>query len=174
MTGTVLLLLALSASGGLLAWWVRPVPSAATRAAMSWLPVAVAVGGLLAAGITAGLAAFAGLQVLAFVVVLLVAAIGGGPVAALVLRLQPSVPPQPNSSVPPLRGGAAIGVLERLAIAATLLAGLPEGVAVVLAVKGLGRYPELRQPGTSERFILGTFTSVLWAAGCAGIGLLVR
>ncbi len=73
-----------------------------------------------------------------------------------------------------LRGGTWIGALERIAITATLLAGWPEGLAVVLAVKGLGRYPELRQPGAAERFIIGTFTSVLWAAACAGVVALTR
>ncbi len=70
-----------------------------------------------------------------------------------------------------LRGGAWIGVLERVAVFATLVAGWPEGVALVAVVKGLGRYPELkgREPDVSERFIIGTFTSVLWAAGCAGV-----
>jgi F0F1-type ATP synthase membrane subunit c/vacuolar-type H+-ATPase subunit K len=70
-----------------------------------------------------------------------------------------------------LRGGAWIGVLERLAIYATLLAGYPEGIAVALAVKGLARYPELKSTstGTAERFIIGTFTSVLLAAGAAGL-----
>jgi hypothetical protein len=71
-----------------------------------------------------------------------------------------------------LRGGAWIGVLERTAIAATLWAGWPEGLAVVLAVKGLGRYPELGKGGAAERFILGTFASVLWACACAGTGFL--
>ena len=69
-----------------------------------------------------------------------------------------------------LRGGAWIGVLERAGVAAALVAGWPEGLAVVLALKGLGRYPELRNAGTgavAERFIIGTFTSVLWAAACA-------
>lgn len=69
-----------------------------------------------------------------------------------------------------LRGGAWIGALERAGVAATLVAGWPEGTAVVLALKGLGRYPELRNAGTgavAERFIIGTFSSVLWAAACA-------
>ena len=69
-----------------------------------------------------------------------------------------------------LRGGAWIGALERAAVVATLVAGWPEGTAVVLALKGLGRYPELRNAGTgavAERFIIGTFASVLWAAACA-------
>ena len=72
-----------------------------------------------------------------------------------------------------LRGGAWIGSLERAAVFATLVAGWPEGLALVLAVKGLGRYPELRSPatGAAERFIIGTFVSVLWACACAGPAL---
>jgi len=77
-----------------------------------------------------------------------------------------------------LRGGAWIGALERLAVFAGLAAGFPEGVAVVLALKGVGRFPDLRHDqghaGTTERFIIGTFTSVLWAAACAGMVALVR
>jgi hypothetical protein len=79
-----------------------------------------------------------------------------------------------------LRGGTWIGALERLAIFAALVAGWPEGLAVVLALKGLGRYPELRaaedgvRTGAAERFIIGTFTSVLWACGCAAVVVLVR
>ncbi len=70
-----------------------------------------------------------------------------------------------------LRGGAWIGALERLAVYATLLAGFPEGIAIVLAVKGLARYPELQatSAGAAERFIIGTFTSVLVAAAAAGL-----
>lgn len=76
-----------------------------------------------------------------------------------------------------LRGGLWIGILERVAVYATLVAGWPEGLAIILAVKGLGRYPELRarlDPGIAERFIIGTFTSVLSACACAGLALLVR
>ena len=71
-----------------------------------------------------------------------------------------------------LRGGTWIGVLERIAVTGSLLAGVPEGVAVVVAVKGLGRYPELREnPGASERFVIGTLASLLWSALC-GLGAL--
>jgi uncharacterized membrane-anchored protein len=69
-----------------------------------------------------------------------------------------------------LRGGTWIGALERLAVFGSLVIGMPSGVALVLAVKGLGRYPELRsgkRPATAERFIIGTLVSVLWAATCA-------
>ncbi len=68
-----------------------------------------------------------------------------------------------------LRGGKAIGWLERLATFATILAGFPAGIAAVVAIKGLARYPDLKaSDGTAERFILGTFTSLLVAAAGAG------
>jgi hypothetical protein len=79
-----------------------------------------------------------------------------------------------------LRGGWAIGVLERLGLYATLMAAFPAGIAVIIAVKGLARYPDLKaSDGTAERFILGTFASLLVAAAAAGvahwlIGLLPR
>lgn len=80
-----------------------------------------------------------------------------------------------------LRGGQWIGYLERGAVAATLLASFPEGLALVLAVKGVGRYPELRDAGSSgrnadapEEFIIGTLASLLWAAAAAGTAALLR
>jgi hypothetical protein len=104
----------------------------------------------------------------------LLAVAGGGPVTTTVFRLVDGPHESEASSVRSagavLRGGAWIGGLERAAVYATLVAGWPEGVAIVLGLKGLGRYPELRNQehtGTAERFIIGTFTSVLWAVGCA-------
>jgi hypothetical protein len=55
-----------------------------------------------------------------------------------------------------------------------LLAGSAEGLAVVLAVKGLGRFAELRAPAAAERFIVGTLASGIWAAGCVGVAVLLR
>ncbi|GAA2101536.1 hypothetical protein GCM10009841_17340 [Microlunatus panaciterrae] len=75
-----------------------------------------------------------------------------------------------------LRGGTWIGALERVGIVASLLAGWPDGIAVILAVKGLARYPELKtfqSTGAAERFIIGTFASIGWAAACAGVALVV-
>ncbi|WP_053207589.1 pentapeptide repeat-containing protein [Jiangella muralis] len=73
-----------------------------------------------------------------------------------------------------LRGGTSIGALERVAVAVTLLAGWPEGLALVLGVKGLGRYPELRRPAAAERFIIGTLASVLWAVATVGVVVAVQ
>lgn len=83
----------------------------------------------------------------------------------------PADAPGIRAAAATLRGGRWIGMLERLAIFATILAGFAEGIAVVLAIKALARYPELKatSSGAAERFIIGTFTSVLFAAGCAGL-----
>lgn len=73
-----------------------------------------------------------------------------------------------------LKGGAWIGALERVATVAVVLVGWSEGLAVIVAVKGLARFPELRTgqgTGAAERFIIGTFASLGWAAACAGIAL---
>jgi hypothetical protein len=109
-----------------------------------------------------------------------VAVAGGGLLTAGVFRLvdrgeKPADSVRAAGEV--LRGGTWIGALERLAVYAALVAGWPEGIALVLGVKGLGRYPELKNhdnPATAERFIIGTFTSVLWACGCAGLAVVLR
>jgi hypothetical protein len=68
-----------------------------------------------------------------------------------------------------LRGGAIIGYLERLAIVVSIVVGHPEAVAVIIAVKGLGRFSELVAPEVRERFIIGTLVSIIWAAACGGL-----
>jgi hypothetical protein len=107
----------------------------------------------------------------------LAAVLGGGPVATAVLRAaDPAAVGVVGGPQDPeiLRGGAWIGALERAAIAAALLADWPEGLAVVLAVKGLGRYAELRAPAAAERFIVGTLASGLWSVACVGVAVLAR
>lgn len=67
-----------------------------------------------------------------------------------------------------LRGGAIIGILERLGVCLAILTGQPVAIAYIVAIKGLGRFAELREtPVAAERFIIGTLTSMLWAAGTA-------
>lgn len=71
-------------------------------------------------------------------------------------------------------GGEWIGLLERAAVYVCVLVGSSAGVGIVLAIKALGRYADLRTPNEArgERFIIGTFASMLWAAGCAGVALI--
>ncbi|PFG33103.1 hypothetical protein [Sanguibacter antarcticus] len=89
----------------------------------------------------------------------------------------PGAPPEPprgpNSvrAVAALRGGTWIGFLERFAVTGLVLAGDATGVAIVVAIKGLGRYPELREnPEASERFVIGTLASLVWSAGLGILG----
>ena len=78
----------------------------------------------------------------------------------------PAARPAPAQRI--LRGGAIIGVLERLAVCLAILTGQPVAIAYVVAIKGLGRFAELKEtPVAAERFIIGTLTSMLWAAGVA-------
>jgi hypothetical protein len=124
---------------------------------------------------------------LLLVPMLALAALGGGPVTATVLHLADREDGHGRAGVEAaasvLRGGAWIGGFERTGVFAALVAGWPEGIAVVLGLKGLGRYSELKsdgpprgpeppppvQGGVAERFIIGTFCSVLWAVACAGV-----
>ncbi len=70
-----------------------------------------------------------------------------------------------------LRGGTTIGYLERLAVVMSLIVGFPEAIAIVVAIKGVGRFSELAAAESRERFIIGTLSSLLWA--CV-LGALVR
>jgi hypothetical protein len=172
VTTAVLVLLGVTAAGGgaltALGERVRPVWPAAVltvllgvAALLGWAGDPVSVGAAQAAAVLAVLGAV----------------LGGGPVATAVLRsADPTAAATSGGPSDPqvLRGGAWIGVLERIAVAGTLLAGWPEGLAVVLAVKGLGRFAELKAPAAAERFILGTLASALWAVGAVGVVALLR
>ncbi|WP_353816731.1 hypothetical protein [Agromyces sp. SYSU T00266] len=117
-----------------------------------------------------------------------VAVFGGSPAAATALQLAMGSSTSPGAhggilvavrsdgATPPgiaparrevLRGGLTIGVLERLAAAGSIIAGFPEGLAIVVAVKGVGRFTELEAPEARERFIIGTFASLIWACAAA-------
>ncbi|MGY1721324.1 MULTISPECIES: hypothetical protein [unclassified Blastococcus] len=171
MTTAVLLLLGLAGLAGLvLSFRGERTPGAAGAIA---LVVALAVAAAFAwPAESSGGPAQAGALLAA-----LAAVTGGGPVATAVLHAaDPAAAGVSGGPQDPdiLRGGAWIGVLERGAIASTLLVGWPEGLAVVLAIKGLGRFSELRAPAAAERFIVGTLASGLWAAGCVGVAVLLR
>nr|WP_311251390.1 hypothetical protein [Nocardioides sp. AE5] len=104
----------------------------------------------------------------------LLAIAGGGVVTTSIFRLIDGKETAAEGSMRQagevLRGGAWIGGLERAGVFVCVVAGWPSGLAIILALKGLGRYAELRSqtPGAAERFIIGTFSSVLWASACAG------
>lgn len=110
------------------------------------------------------------------VVVCAAAALLANPLIRMLLhRIDPPRPKQDPTVLDVeqrLPGGRWIGILERAATYACIVAGFPTGLALILVVKGLGRYPELRtgkDPRLGELFIIGTFASMLWAAAWAGI-----
>lgn len=172
MNVATLVLLAVTAAAGLALVLVdrplSPPVRAAAMAALLAVSGATAWAGGDASGAVLGLAGVLGV---------LASVAGGGPVATGVLHAaDPAAVGVGGGAQDPelLRGGAWIGVLERAALTGTLLVGWPEGLAVVLAVKGLGRFAELRSPAAAERFIVGTLASALWAAACAGVVVLLR
>lgn len=90
---------------------------------------------------------------------------GGGQPTSDAPQAAPTLPGQRI-----LRGGAIIGVLERLGVCVAILTGQPVAIAYIVAIKGLGRFAELKEtPVAAERFIIGTLTSMLWAAGTAAV-----
>lgn len=121
---------------------------------------------------------------------LVAAVFGGGPAAATALemamgtsavpglhggilvadRAQDTAPGVLPARREVLRGGTTIGVLERLAATGTIVAGFPEGLAIVVAVKGVGRFTELEAPEARERFIIGSLASLIWACA-AGLAV---
>jgi len=75
-----------------------------------------------------------------------------------------------------LRGGRLLGPMERLILGAVVLSGDPAGAALIIAAKGLLRLPEIRDKAderqgkadhVTEYFLIGTFSSLLLAAGAA-------
>jgi hypothetical protein len=163
---------------------ITVLPTATIRLSRrSWAQPGAQVLMLAAAGVLAPLPnALTGFpRASAITLGVLAAAGGASPVVRAVFRLagrtqddgQAAAPAPAQAPAPEpqnvLRGGGVIGVLERASVAASILTYWPAGIAIVLAVKGLARYPELRDSKVSEQFIIGTFTSVLWAAGCSGV-----
>lgn len=62
-----------------------------------------------------------------------------------------------------LEAGSLIGSLERWIILLLGLAGLWEAVALVVALKSIARFEELKKRAFAEYFLVGTLTSVLVA-----------
>ena len=98
---------------------------------------------------------------------------GVRPVASI-LRFASSAPPAEQArAADRLKGGAWIGALERLATFLCLIGHFMGGLPIVVAIKGLARFPDLKgqEPGVSERFIIGTFLSILLAIAGGAVAL---
>lgn len=158
-----------------------------------WLAAGGLALALLAAATMPGPAPLA-LSVLTAAASLTIAVFGGSPAAgtALDLAMGTSVAPGLHggiivtaradrddlTTIAPekrevLRGGRTIGILERLATAGAIVAGYPEAIAVVVAIKGVGRFTELDAAEARERFIIGTFASLIWAVAAGLVAHLV-
>ena len=118
--------------------------------------------------------------------VLLVQLSTGNVIVRLVLAATGTINPArshgKDSEEPPLKGGRLLGPMERVFIVGMALAGQLTAASIVVAAKGLLRYPELqaardpadRGPGIhalTEYFLLGTFLS--WMVAFGSLVLLV-
>jgi hypothetical protein len=80
----------------------------------------------------------------------------------------------------PLKGGRIIGPMERLLIFSLAISGQPTAAALAISAKSLLRFPELTAganrdtvDSTTEYFLVGSFTSWLFALGLVAlVGLL--
>lgn len=160
----------------------------------AWLPLALFVVALTAAVACSGLAPSAagplerwlgsmslpiveGLSADRFL--LLLGAFGiqlstGNVLVRLVLKSTGTINPRKDGAMPPtrLKGGRLLGPLERVFILALTMAGQVTAAAVVVAAKGLLRFPELSSRDEqqtvhemTEYFLLGSFVSWLVALG---------
>ena len=82
-------------------------------------------------------------------------------------------PPAETAPLPDLRGGRAIGPLERVLVAGLTLTGAVGLAGAVFAAKGIVRFPEISRDGDSgtkaEYFLVGSLVSWTLALACAGL-----
>ncbi|MDP8202079.1 MAG: DUF3307 domain-containing protein [Candidatus Tenebribacter burtonii] len=62
------------------------------------------------------------------------------------------------------KAGRYIGILERIIIVASILIGRYEIIGFLIAAKSIIRHPEQKDKAFAEYFLIGTFTSFIWAA----------
>ena len=103
----------------------------------------------------------------------------GNVIVRLVLKSTGTIHPGADGRMPPtrLKGGRLLGPLERVFILALALAGQVTAAGVVVAAKGLLRFPELSSRRDQERihhlteyFLLGSFVS--WTIALSSLVLL--
>jgi hypothetical protein len=113
--------------------------------------------------------------------VLMVAAVGlvqVSTVNVMVRLVLDAVGVPANANEKQLKGGRVLGPMERFFIVGLGLAGQVTAASVVVAAKGLLRFPELQRgsddPGPSdvtEYFLIGSFAS--WLAALAGVAMVL-
>ena len=166
------------------------------RTGRAWLPLLVLAGGLALAVLVSGAAPTAdgllgrwldgvglplleGLtadRALVLLGVVLLQMSTGNVVVRLVLAATHTINPAregtPSDPATRLKGGRLLGPMERLLIVGLALAGQVTAATVVVAAKGLVRFPELQARREQERihrlteyFLVGSFASWLVALG---------
>ena len=166
------------------------------RTGRAWLPLLVLAGGLAIAVLVSGAAPTAdgllerwldgvglplleGLtadRALVLLGVVLLQMSTGNVVVRLVLAATHTINPAregtPSDPATRLKGGRLLGPMERLLIVGLALAGQVTAATVVVAAKGLVRFPELQARREQERihrlteyFLVGSFASWLVALG---------
>lgn len=98
----------------------------------------------------------------------------GNVVVRLVFGVTDTVHPARDGSLPatPLKGGRLLGPMERVLILGLGMAGEITAAGIVIAAKGLLRFPELSSAREqaevhrlTEYFLVGSFVSWVWALG---------
>jgi hypothetical protein len=108
-------------------------------------------------------------QIGAYLVLLVLLAIGGNEVCRLVLNISATKTPPEQGEAISLRAGRVIGALERLLILIGLVARSWEILAAVVALKTVARYSKLDDQNNAEYFLIGSLTSILWAVMMTGL-----
>ncbi len=167
------------------AWLPLLVLAGATSLAVLVSGAAPGAGGLLGRWLEAvGLPVLQGLdpdRALVLLGVVLLQLSTGNVLVRLVLAathtLNPAREGTPSDPGTRLKGGRLLGPMERLLIVALALAGQVTAATVVVAAKGLLRFPELQARREQERihrlteyFLVGSFAS--WLVALAGLLLL--
>ena len=197
LTGPLDLLALVVVAAVVLAWGQTVTHGFAHRIPV-WVPLIVLVGGIGTAVLVSGAAGQAGgawgawlegsgLPALAeadpdrallLVAAFLVQLSTGNVIVRLVLAATGTADPDEHGSIEAdpsvvrLKGGRLLGPMERVFILALALAGQITAASIVVAAKGLLRFPELSSRGEQERihqlteyFLVGSFISWLVALG---------
>ena len=101
-----------------------------------------------------------------------VLALAGVPGSTAEGRVEPGTRAEGDDPAPSLRGGHWIGALERLLLILLAMNGAEIPAAVIIAAKGVVRFPEISQPGgrAAEVFLVGSMAS--WTLAVLGVMLL--
>ncbi len=104
------------------------------------------------------------LQVVVYTALLWLLTVGGNEICKATLRVSATKTPPEQGEHVSLRAGRTIGVLERLLVFFGLSVGSWEMLAAVIALKTVARYAKLDEQNNAEYFLIGSLTSILWAA----------